>query len=345
MNILVIGGAGYIGSHTVVELIAAGFIPVVLDDFRGSDRAALECIKQATGKDVALVEGDFTDAKLLEQALEQHNIGGVVHFAALKAVGESVEQPLAYYRNNVAGFVNLVEVLDKRGIPLVFSSSAAVYGQPVVELISEETPCIPTSPYGWTKLMDEVILHDTCHAATLPGAATNGMRGIALRYFNVVGAHDSGRLGEMPKLPPQNLLPIIVEAVAGIRPPFTVYGTDYDTPDGTCQRDYIHVADLAKAHIAALNHLLEQPGGYYDVFNVGTGKPTSVLELVGAFEKVNGVKVPHVLGERRTGDPRATYADAGKIEHTLSWKATKTIEDAVRSAWEWQQHNPRPRQV
>lgn len=333
MNVLVIGGAGYIGSHTVIELINAGFTPVILDNFSGSDRQAIACIKEVTGREVTVVEGDFADTDLLQKTLKEYDIQGVIHFAAFKAVGESVEQPLKYYRNNVTGFVELVDTLTQYRLPLVFSSSAAVYGEPPAEIVDEETVCIPASPYGWSKLMDEVVLRDVCNS----GAP---MRGIALRYFNVVGAHDSGKIGEMPKLPPQNLLPIIVESTAGIRPPFTVFGTDYDTPDGTCLRDYIHVMDLAKAHIAALNYLLKQKDGYYDVFNVGTGVPTSVLELVRAFEKINEVKVPYELGERRPGDPRATYANVDKIKRMLGWNPEKTIEDSVRSAWQWQLHSP-----
>lgn len=333
MNILVIGGAGYIGSHTVIELVAAGFTPVILDSFSGSDRVALEYIQAVTGQPVTVVEGDFADTALLSATLEKHQISGVVHFAAFKAVGESVSSPLKYYRNNVVGFVNLVEELAKRDIPLVFSSSAAVYGQPPTDSVDETAPCNPESPYGWSKLMDEIVLRDTCNSGV-------PMRGIALRYFNVVGAHDSGKIGEMSKLPPQNLLPIVVDATAKLRPPLTVYGTDYDTPDGTCLRDYVHVVDLAKAHIAALNHLQQQSGGYYDVFNVGTGIPTSVLELVDTFERINEVEVPRELGQRRPGDPRATYANADKIKQVLGWQAEKTVEDAVRSAWNWQIHKP-----
>ncbi|HSX30433.1 MAG TPA: UDP-glucose 4-epimerase GalE [Candidatus Saccharimonadales bacterium] len=329
MNILVIGGAGYIGSHTTVELLEAGFAPIVLDDFSGSERKALACIKDVTGKDIELVEGDFADTQLVETTLKKYKIAGVIHFAAFKAVGESVEQPLKYYRNNVVGFISLVELLSKHDIPLVFSSSAAVYGEPPVESVDEETICVPVSPYGSSKLMDEIILRDVCKSKA-------PMRGIALRYFNVVGAHHSGSFGEMPKLPPQNLLPIIVQAVAGLRPPLPVYGTDYDTPDGTCQRDYIHVVDLAKAHIAALNHLLKQSKGYYDVFNVGTGVPTSVLGMINAFEKINKEKVPHKLVGRRPGDPRAAYANATKIQRALGWKSEKSVEDAVGDAWRWQ---------
>jgi len=330
MNILVIGGAGYIGSHTICELVAAGYTPIILDNFNTSDKSVFEHLQKITGKDITYAEGDFADSALLRQTIADHHITAAIHFAAHKAVGESVDKPLYYYKNNVSGFVGLMEVLAGLNIPLVLSSSAAVYGSPSTELINEETPCLHTSPYGWTKLMDEVILRDTC-------ASTTPARGIALRYFNVVGAHDSGDLGEMPKLPPQNLLPIIVQAVAGLRDPVTVYGTDYATADGTCLRDYIHVVDLAKAHIAALNHLLKQKPGFYDAFNVGTGKPTSVMELITAFERVNGVKVPYHLGKRRAGDPRATYADAGKIHKVLGWKAEKTVEDAVGSAWRWQQ--------
>lgn len=336
MNILIIGGAGYIGSHTIVELLQTEYNPIILDNFGTSNKSVLKLLKDMIGKDIICVEGDFADRELLQRTIEDNDIKAVIHFAAHKAVGESVEQPLKYYNNNVAGFVTLLEILTQKDIPIVFSSSAAVYGSPPVEMISEETVCVPECPYGWSKLMCEVILRDTC-------AAKTPARGIALRYFNVVGAHPSGKLGEMTKLPPQNLLPRLVEAVAGITDPLTVYGNDYDTPDGTCLRDYVHVVDLAKAHVAALNQVLKQSRGYYDVFNVGTGKPTSVMELITTFERINNTKVPYKMGPRRAGDPRASSAKTDKIEHLLGWKSEKTIEDACRDAWRWQSNNPSSR--
>ena len=336
MNVLVIGGAGYIGSHTIIELVQAGYDPIILDNFAASNKSVLKLLKNMTGKDIACIESNFADRELLRRTIEDSDIKAVIHFAAHKAVGESVEQPLKYYDNNVAGFVALIDVLTDKDVPIVFSSSAAVYGSPPVEMISEETVCMPECPYGWSKLMCEVILRDTC-------AAKTPARGIALRYFNVVGAHPSGKLGEMPKQAPQNLLPILVEAVAGLRDPLTVYGNDYDTPDGTCLRDYVHVVDLAKAHVSALDHVLKQRRGYYDVFNVGTGKPTSVMELITTFERVNDIKVPYEMGARRPGDPKASSAKTDKIERLLGWKSEKTIEDACRDVWRWQSNNPSSR--
>lgn len=330
MHILVSGGAGYIGSHTIVELVKAGFKPVILDSFINADHDVLKHLKEITGKDIPCIEGDFANATLVARAINDYHIQGVVHFAAHKAVGESVAHPLKYYANNVSGFIHLVKVLNEHNIPLVFSSTAAVYGDPATDTVTEDTPCHPVNPYGWSKLMDEIILQSACKA-------DSPMRGIALRYFNVVGAHDSILLGELPKQPPQNLLPIIVQAVAGLREPLPIYGVDYNTPDGTCLRDYIHVVDLAKAHVIALRHLLKQKPGYYDVFNVGTGKPTSVMELINTFERVNNIAVPHHISDRRPGDPPAYYADPHKIYRILGWKAEKTVEDAVSSAWHWQQ--------
>jgi UDP-glucose 4-epimerase len=331
-NILVIGGAGFIGSHTVVELINADYHPVILDNLDNSERSALDGIKEITGKDVMFYEQDFQDIEALKALLQKEHIDGVIHFAAYKAVGESIEQPLKYYKNNVAGFINLLEVLsEERVTSFVFSSSAAVYGNPPSDQVTEDTPCNPESPYGWSKLMDEIILKDTC-------GANKQLKGVALRYFNVVGSHESAKIGELPKGRPQNLLPIIVQATAGKIDPLVVYGNDYETPDGTCMRDYVHVVDLAKAHVAALQKILRDTEGSYDVFNIGTGKPTSVLELITTFETINNVTVPYSIGPRRAGDPTSYYAVADKAEKELDWKATKTTEDAVRDAWAWEQN-------
>jgi len=334
MNILVTGGAGYIGSHTVLELINAGHRPVIVDNFSNSSKGVIDRLNEITSSEIKYYEQDFQDQAAVKQIIETEKIEGVIHFAAFKAVAESVADPLRYYQNNTAGFANLVRtVLDANVQTIIFSSTAAVYGNPPEDLVTEDTPCRPESPYGWSKLMDEIILRDTC-------AATPTLHGTALRYFNVVGSHDSGRIGESPKTKPQNLLPIIVQAVNGTIPPLTVMGTDYPTPDGTCLRDYIHVVDLAKAHIAALEHAASQSNGAFEVYNIGTGKPTSVLELIKTFETVNDVAVPHTLGERRPGDPVACYASAEKAEKELGWKAEKTIEDACRDAWRWQTQNP-----
>ncbi len=331
-NILVTGGAGFIGSHTVVELISAGYRPVIVDNLSNSDQDVLKGIKHITDQDVAFYEHDYRDKEFIRDLIQKEAISGVIHFAAYKAVGESVEQPLKYYQNNVTGFTEFLEVLVESGIDtIVFSSSAAVYGNPPTDKVTEETVCAPLSPYGWSKYMDEIILRDTCTANT-------SLKGVALRYFNVVGSHDSAMIGELPKGKPQNLLPIIVQATSGQIPPLTVFGTDYPTPDGTCLRDYIHVVDLARAHVAALKKILADTTGSYTVYNLGTGKPTSVLELIQTFEKVNQVKVPYELGPRREGDPVSYYAIAAKAEQELGWKAVKTVEDAVRDAWRWQQH-------
>lgn len=334
MNVLVIGGAGYIGSHTVLELIAAGYRPVILDNLSNSSATVIQRLGNLSGQKLAFYQSDYQNKHELEALIQKEHIESVIHFAAFKAVAESVAEPLKYYDNNVAGFVQLLRVLLEHNINnFVFSSSAAVYGNPPTDKVTEDTPCAPESPYGWSKYMDEIILRDTC-------TATPELRGIALRYFNVVGAHPSGQLGESPKGKPQNLLPIIVQATSGKLPPLTVYGTDYPTPDGSCLRDYIHVVDLAKAHVAALQKMLAEKSGGYDVYNIGTGTPTSVLELIHTFEEVNGVKVPHRLGERRPGDPTAYYAVATKANERLGWHAEKTVEDAVHDAWRWQTTNP-----
>ncbi|HEY8999571.1 MAG TPA: UDP-glucose 4-epimerase GalE [Candidatus Saccharimonadales bacterium] len=330
MNIIVTGGAGYIGSHVVTELVAAGHRPIIIDNFSNSEESVIDNLKSLTGQDITFYKANFADVTTLEEIITKENVEGVIHIAAFKAVGESVEQPLKYYDNNLCGFVELLKVANKHNIKhFVFSSSAAVYGTPPVAQVTEETPCAPASPYGWTKYMDEIVLRDTC-------AATPALRGVALRYFNVVGAHPSGKIGELPKGKPQNLLPIIVQVVAGKLPPLTVYGTDYDTADGSCERDYIHVVDLAKAHVAALEKISKQSEGGFEVYNIGTGKPTSVLQMIDVFEKTNGVKVPHAIGERRAGDPAAYFAVADKAEKELGWHATKDLEDGVKSAWEWQ---------
>jgi UDP-glucose 4-epimerase len=328
-NILVTGGAGYIGSHTVVELVAAGFRPVILDNFSNSDRRSIEGLERITGQQLAFYEQDFHDKTKVREIIEKESIDGVINFAAFKAVGESVAEPLKYYQNNVVGFVSLLEILLAAGVHnIVFSSTAAVYGNPPTSEATEATPCNPENPYGWSKLMDEIILRDTCAANSL-------LQGVVLRYFNVVGSHESALIGESPKGKPQNLLPIIVRAVA-TNQPLTVFGNDYETTDGTCLRDYVHVVDLAKAHVAALRKIMNDSTENYRIYNIGTGKPTSVLELITTFEQVNNMKVPYEIGPRRPGDPAAYYASATKAEADFGWHAEKSIEDAVRDAWRWQ---------
>lgn len=324
-NILVTGGLGFIGSHTVVELYAGGYTPIIIDNLSNSEASVLEGISKITGQKPKFYEGNFEDTSLLQKVFADNTIDGVIHFAAFKAVGESVENPLKYYQNNVAGFITLLQGITEHKVPrFVFSSTAAVYGNPPTDTVNEESPCAPESPYGWSKYMNEIILRDTC-------SAQPSLHGTALRYFNVVGGHASGHIGELPKGRPQNLLPIIVQATQGKIPPLTVYGTDYPTPDGTCLRDYIHVVDLAKAHVAALDKATTG----FSVYNIGTGIPTSVLELIKTFEEVNQVKVPHQLGPRRAGDPMACYAIAKKAATELGWEAHKTTKDAVHDAWAW----------
>jgi UDP-glucose 4-epimerase len=305
-NILITGGAGYIGSHVVVELVAAGYHPVIVDNFSTSDKTSLERLEKLLGKPVTFYEADYQDTDALKKIIKQETIDGVIHIAAYKAVGESVANPLKYYQNNVAGFVGLLETTLACGVDhVVFSSSAAVYGNPPVDKVTEDVVCSPQSPYGWSKYMDEIILRDTA-------AANPKLHAVALRYFNVVGSHESAIIGESPKGRPQNLLPIIVEAVA-TNTPLTVFGDDYATADGTCLRDYIHVVDLARAHVAALRKSFDEPsGGGYKLYNIGTGKPTSVMELISTFERINKVKVPYKVGARRAGDPVAYYAIADK---------------------------------
>lgn len=327
MQVLVTGGAGYIGSHTVLELIAAGHSPIILDDFSNSDLEIIARLEGITGQKIKYYEGDYQDKALLAKIFSDSKVDAVIHFAASKAVAESVEQPLKYYSNNVTGFVELLDSIQSAGIKnLVFSSSAAVYGSPPSDKVTEGTDCHPVSPYGWSKLMDEIILTDFC--AAYPGLAAS-----SLRYFNVVGAHDSGKLGESPKGKPQNLLPIIIDAVLAGET-VTVFGDDYPTADGSCERDYVHVVDLAQAHVAALDkNSSAEPGNR--IYNIGTGKATSVLELIKTFEKQNAVKVSYEIGPRRAGDPAAYYAVVKKAKSELGWSAKKTVEDSVADAWRW----------
>ena len=331
-RILVTGGAGYIGSHVVVELIAAGFEPVILDNFSTSDKTAIGNLEKLTGKEITFYEADYQDADELKKILNREQIDGVIHIAAYKAVGESVANPLKYYENNVAGFVTLLQMLLANKVyNIVFSSSAALYGTPddSTGIVTEESRFKPESPYGWSKMMDEIVLRDTC-------AAAPKLKGIALRYFNVVGSHDSIVIGDSPTGKPQNILPIIVKALIANKS-ITVFGTDYPTPDGSCLRDYIHVVDLAKAHVAALQKMIKTESGCYEVYNISTGTPTSVIELIATFERVNKIKVPHTLGDRRPGDPPVYYASPDKANHELNWHAEHTIDEAVRSAWLWEQ--------
>lgn len=331
-NILVTGGAGYIGSHTVVELVNAGFRPIIVDNFSNSDKNVLPNLHEITGQEITCYDHDYQDGVFLKDIITKESIEGVIHFAALKAVGESVEHPLLYYRNNVVGMIGLLEVLEATGVSnIVFSSSCTVYGEADKLPLTENSPVKPAvSPYGATKQMDEIIIRDTA-------AASKHLKGLALRYFNPVGAHPSAQIGELQIGTPTILVPLLTQAVAGLRDQLTLHGNDYNTPDGTPIRDYIHVIDLAKAHVSALNHIAKQSAQYFDVCNIGTGKGSTVLEVIKTFESATGKKVPYKVGPRRPGDIEASYAGVEKARNMLHWKAELTLEDALSDAWRWQQ--------
>lgn len=331
-KVLVTGGAGYIGSHTVVELISAGYDPVILDNFSNSEAWIIERIAEISGVTPRVYEGDCSDEAFVEKVFSaEEDIHAVIHFAAYKSVGESIENPLKYYKNNLGSTITVLETMHKYGVPtFVFSSSATVYGEPEVNPILEtESRKTPLSPYGSTKIMCEDIVEDATKSTDI--------KAVSLRYFNPVGAHPSGKIGELPKGIPNNLVPYLTQATAGIRPSLTIFGTDYDTRDGSCIRDFIHVVDLARAHIAALQYLDSETAKSYDVFNVGTGEGTSVLELVRTFEDVNGVKVPHTIGQRRPGDIVVCFANPKKINEVIGWKSEYSIETCLRDSWHWQQ--------
>ena len=327
--ILVTGGAGFIGSHTCVALAQAGVPHLILDNFGNSRRSVLERLGRITGVQPLIVEGDVRDADLLARVFAQHPIDGVIHFAALKAVGESVREPLRYYDNNVAGTVALLRAMQVAGVrTLVFSSSATVYGEPASVPIREDFPLSATNPYGWTKLMMEQVLADV-------DAAEPGQWRIArLRYFNPVGAHESGLIGEDPQGEPGNLLPYVAQVAAGQRASLSVYGNDYPTPDGTGVRDYIHVCDLAEGHVAALRYLNKHPGLL--TVNLGTGRPVSVLEMVRAFEQASGRAVRYQLVARRPGDVAQCWADPALAQTLLGWSAQHGVDRMCQDAWRWQ---------
>jgi len=330
--ILVTGGAGYIGSHTVVELLAAGHELLILDNFSNSSPRVLERIEQIAGKRPTVIEGDIRDAALLDKLFARYPIRSVVHFAGLKAVGESVEQPMRYYDNNVVGSLRLFESMAKAGVyRLVFSSSATVYGDPHAVPIDESFPLQVTNPYGRSKLVIEEMLRDI-------GRADPQWRVALLRYFNPVGAHDSGLIGEDPQGIPNNLMPFVAQVAVGRRAELSVFGNDYPTPDGTGVRDYIHVVDLARGHLAALAALDGQAGVF--PVNLGTGRGYSVLEVVSAFEKASGCKVAYRIVARRPGDVAACYADPTRAREMLGWSAERGIEAMCADAWRWQSANP-----
>ena len=333
-KILVTGGAGYIGSHAVVELYNAGYQPVIVDDFSNSQQSVLDGIRAILGVAMPCYDIDCGDAAALRGVFEQEkDVKGVIHFAAFKAVGESAQQPLAYYHNNLGSLVTLLTVMAERGLSnLVFSSSCTVYGVPDQLPVTEQTPRQPaTSPYGNTKKICEDILTDTAHA---PGSA---LRTILLRYFNPIGAHPSAKIGELPLGVPNNLVPFITQTAAGIREQLTIFGDTYDTPDGTNIRDYIYVVDLAKAHVVAVQRLLDGTGEAVETFNVGTGHGNSVLEVVTTFEKATGVKLNYRIGPPRPGDVPAIYADVTKATDELGFQTTATLAEALQSAWKWQE--------
>jgi UDP-glucose 4-epimerase len=332
-TILVTGGAGYIGSHTCLVLLEAGYEVVVVDNLCNSKSDSLSRVEEVTGKAIQFHLGDLRDGLVLKHLFEQEKIDAVVHFAGLKAVGESTEIPLDYYQNNVGGTANLLEEMDHAGVKdIVFSSSCTVYGAPETLPIREDFPLGAVNPYGRTKLTIEYMLQDL--------AASDPEWNISiLRYFNPVGAHPSGEIGEDPLGIPNNLMPYITQVAVGELERLAVFGDDYDTPDGTCIRDYIHVMDLAEAHVAALKKLEEKP--VIMVHNVGTGRGYSVLETVQAFERATGREVPFEITGRRAGDAPAAYADPTLAKTELGWKAGRSLEDMCRDAWNWQQKNPR----
>ncbi|MFY0598452.1 MAG: UDP-glucose 4-epimerase GalE [Cyclobacteriaceae bacterium] len=330
-TILVSGGVGFIGSHTVVSLIESGYDVVIVDDLSNTKIDLLEGIKKITGKNPKFYEGDLKDAPFVSTVFKENKIDAIIHFAASKAVGESVQQPLKYYKNNFLGMIHLLEFASTQDIPFVFSSSCTVYGTPDKLPVTEQTPVKPAnSPYGNTKQVGEEIIRDTVNA-------TENFNAILLRYFNPIGAHESSELGELPLGVPNNLVPYLLQVAAGERESLSVFGDDYNTVDGTCVRDYIHVVDLAEAHVIAVGRMLEGKNkSKCEVFNLGTGQGNSVLELIQSFEKVNDVKLNYKIVDRRAGDVEEIYADTTYANDELGWKTKLNLEDMLRSAWNWQ---------
>lgn len=331
-TVLVSGGAGYIGTHTTVALIEAGYDVVVIDNFSNSEASALDGVEKIVGRKVVFEEIDTCDIKALRGVFERHAFDTVIHFAAYKAVGESMDEPLKYYQNNLVSYMNVLEMMKEFKRPnVLFSSSATVYGNAEELPVTEESPRQPaTSPYGNTKQIAEDILRDCC-------AAYEGFRGIALRYFNPIGAHPSALIGELPSGVPNNLVPFITQTAAGIRQSLSIFGNDYNTPDGSCIRDFINVVDLAKAHVIAIARMLgdtETPA--IEIFNLGTGNGVSVLELIDSFQRSTGVKVPYKIVGRRSGDIEKVWANPDRANNVLGWKADTPLDDTMRSAWAWQ---------
>lgn len=333
MNVLLTGGAGYIGSHTAVECLEAGHEVLVFDNLSNTSVKSLDRVAKIAGRRVRFVEGDIRDRAALRALFAKHAIDAVVHFAGLKAVGESVEKPLLYYDNNIAGSIALFEVMAEAGVKsVVFSSSATVYGDPATVPITEDFPLSATNPYGWSKLFIETMLRDIARA-------DEGWSIALLRYFNPVGAHESGLIGEDPRGIPNNLMPYVAQVAVGRRPHLNVFGGDYPTPDGTGVRDYIHVVDLARGHVAALNRLHHKAGGVH-TWNLGTGQGVSVLDMVRAFEAASGKKVPYEIVARRAGDVAQCWADPARAAQDLGWRAIHDLPRMCADAWRWQSNNP-----
>ena len=340
MKVLVTGGAGYIGSHACVALLEAGHDIVVLDNFANSCMTSLDRVKQITGEDFPVVEGDVNHHRVLDSLFNSHDIDAVMHFAGYKAVGESCEKPLLYYRNNVAGTLSLCEAMQKHQVALlIFSSSATVYGDPPTVPIKEDFPLTATNPYGRSKLMVEEILRDLVSAEQLAGSGTWQIG--LMRYFNPVGAHPSGLIGEDPNGIPNNLLPYISQVAIGRLPALSVFGSDYPTIDGTGVRDYLHVMDLAEGHVRALDYLAQgKSASGCHTWNLGTGKGYSVLEMIKAFESASGKTVAFKMSPRRAGDIAACWADTSKAENELGWTASRGLSEMMEDSWRWQQCNP-----
>jgi UDP-glucose 4-epimerase len=334
-KILVTGGTGYIGSHTTVELIEDGFDVVIIDNLYNSEAEVVDRICQITGIKPELAIFDICDKEKLDAFLQkQENIDGIIHFAAYKAVGESVNKPLEYYRNNLLSLINLLEAMKTFSIPhLVFSSSCTVYGQPEKLPVAEDAPIQPAmSPYGNTKQIGEEIIRDTV-------VANEKIKAISLRYFNPVGAHPSGLIGELPRGVPENLVPFITQTAYGLRKELKVFGNDYNTPDGSCIRDYLHVVDLAKAHVTAVKRLIGKKNlTNYEVFNLGTGKGVSVLEAIKSFERVTGIRLNYQITGRRAGDIEKIWADPSLANSELGWKTLSTLDESMKTAWEWEKY-------
>lgn len=332
-TVLVSGGAGFIGSHVTVELVNAGYEVIVADNFSNCDMTNYHGVCQILGKEIPLVKMDFCDTEAVRELFESNKIDAVIHFAAFKAVGESVSEPLKYYSNNLGSFINILESARAKGCNVLFSSSATVYGEADKKPVTEDTPRqSATSPYGNTKQICEDILRDSVKAYS-------GIKGIALRYFNPIGAHPSALIGELPRGVPNNLVPFITQTAIGKRECLSVFGGDYPTPDGTCLRDYIDIVDLAKAHVCAVDRMIDgKMEKEYEIFNIGTGRPLSVLELINSFERVNGVKLNWKMAPRRAGDVVAIWADPSLAEAKLGWKATRSIDQTLSAAWAWEKH-------